>query len=294
MKTARIAVSMLYAVPALAHGGEPLQPHDLWTAWTFAPAMLLPLLLTAALYLRGARRARGVTARQAWCFWSGWAVLTLALVSPLHALGEVLFSAHMVQHELLMLVAAPLLVLSRPLPVFLWALPFDWRRAAGRWSKFGPLESGWSLLTQPLGAWLVHAAALWCWHAPLLFQATLSNDWIHAAQHLSFFGSALLFWWALLYAWGRRGYGLAVLYVFTTALHTSVLGVLLTFAPVLIYPAYSSRSAAWGVPPLEDQQAGGLIMWVPAGLVYVAAGLALFAAWLRASDGWAEANQYAE
>jgi putative membrane protein len=106
---------------------------------------------------------------------------------------------------------------------------------------------------------------------------------VHAAQHASFFLSALLFWWSLLYARGRAGYGLGVLYIFTTAVHTSILGALLTFAPSVWYPAYAPGTRAWGLSPLEDQQIGGLIMWVPAGVVYLAAGLALFAAWLRES-----------
>src|SRR5437660_1065821 len=82
--------------------------------------------------------AWAAAAVRAFCFWAGWGVLAVALLSPVHALGEVLFSAHMVQHELLMLVAAPLMVLSRPLAPFVRALPFAWRRAVGRWSKLRP------------------------------------------------------------------------------------------------------------------------------------------------------------
>ena len=154
---------------------------------------------------------------------------TVALVSPLHPLGEVLFSAHMIQHEILMLVAAPLLVLSRPLVPMLWGLPFEGRRTAGRWSKQSIVQSVWRALTVPAVAWFVHGAALWAWHAPRAFEATLSSDWIHAAQHVSFFGSALLFWWSLFYSRPTHSYGAAVLYLFSTAMHTSALGALLTF-----------------------------------------------------------------
>lgn len=90
----------------------------------------------------------------------------------------------------------------------------------------------------------------------------------HTAQHLSFFVSALVFWWALFYAHGKVAFGAAVLYLFTTAVHTSILGALLTFAPSVWYPFYSATTQAWGLTPLEDQQIGGLIMWVPGGLVY--------------------------
>jgi len=133
-------------------------------------------------------------------------------------------------------------------------------------------------------AWWVHAAALWLWHIPRFFQATLDNDWVHSAQHVSFLGSALLFWWSLFYAHGKARYGASVLYLFTTAVHTSILGALLTFDSTVWYPVYVATTAAWGLTPLEDQQAGGLIMWIPAGLVYVIGALALLALWLRESD----------
>ncbi len=273
---------------AAAHPGEALQPDDLWKAWEFDPGVVIPLLASAALYAMGARRHFGLTSIQRLCFWSGWLSLGIALVSPLHPLGEVLFSAHMVQHEILMLIAAPLLVVSRPLVTFLWALPFEWRRALGRWSKAPLIRNPWLWLTAPLAAWWIHALAIWVWHAPPLFQATIDNDLIHTAQHLSFFLSALLFWWSLFYAHGRRAYGSSVLYIFTTAIHTGILGALLTFAPRLWYPIYSNTTQAWGLSPLQDQQIGGLIMWVPASLVYLAAGLALFAAWMKESDSLLE------
>jgi putative membrane protein len=190
----------------------------------------------------------------------------------------------MAQHELLMVAAAPLLVLARPLVALLWGLPFAWRCTLGQWSKRTTVQSGWRFWTHPMTAWWIHAAALWLWHIPRFFQATLDNDWIHAAQHVSFLGSALLFWWSLFYAHGRVRYGASVLYLFTTAVHTSILGALLTFASTVWYPAYIATTSAWGVTPLEDQQSGGLIMWIPAGLVYLVAGLVLFAGWLRESE----------
>lgn len=256
--------------------------------WEFDPGVVIPLALSAFLYARGSRRERTLAARQKACFWAGWMMLVIALVSPLHPLGEALFSAHMIQHEILMLAAAPLLVLSRPLVTFLWGLPFEWRRKTGGWAKTPYVRKSWTFLVDPFTAWWIHAAAIWLWHVPFLFQLTLQSELAHTAQHLSFFFSALLFWWALFYAQGRFAYGAAVFYVFTTAVHTSILGALLTFAPHLWYPLYSTTTQAWGLTPLEDQQIGGLVMWVPAGLVYLAAGLWLFAAWLKESDAMLE------
>jgi cytochrome c2 len=191
----------------------------------------------------------------------------------------------MVQHEILMLVAAPLLVLGRPLIPCIWGLPFSWRRRLGRAVRPGWIQGGWHTLTNPLLAWSLHAVALWIWHTPGLFQAALETAWVHVLQHLSFLGSALLFWWAL--TEGRRGplgYGAAVFWVFATSVHSSILGALFTFAPSSWYPAYTETTALWGLTPLEDQQLGGLIMWVPAGMIYVLAGLALCAGWLRESE----------
>lgn len=294
--TMRRGFALLALAPAvaLAHEGGPLQPDDLWTAREFDPGVVIPLLLSAWLYARGARTSRGVShARQA-CFWSGLAVLVIALISPLHPLGEVLFSAHMAQHEILMLVAAPLLVCSRPLTPFLWGLPPAWRRGAGQWSKRPAVQHTWQAITAPFTAWWIHAVALWAWHAPSLFQATLRSEWVHSAQHLSFFLSALLFWWSLFYTRTRMGRGQSVFYVFTTAMHTSILGALLTFAPIVFYPAYNATAPLWGLTPLQDQQIGGLIMWVPAGVVYLVVGLILLAAALRESDAFLARRSYAD
>lgn len=280
----RRLVTLAALVPAIAfaHAGEPLEPHDLWSAWEFDPGVVIPLAIAALLYLRGARVSRGATLSQQWLFWTGWVSLFIALISPLHPLGEALFSAHMTQHEILMLISAPLLVLSRPLAPLLWGMPFEWRRGLGRWSRGRAFQTIWRGITRPASAWCIHAAALWAWHAPALFDATLRNEWIHAAQHVSFFGSALLFWWSLFQA--RASYAAGVLYIFTTAIHTSILGALLTFSPTLWYPPYALTTNPWGLAPIEDQQLGGLIMWIPAGLVYIAAGLALIAACLRESE----------
>jgi putative membrane protein len=282
-----------FSFPVGAHEGKPHSFHDLPYTWGRDPFIIAGLALTAWLYWRGARRVwressergRSVRRSEAWAFCAGWLALFIALVSPLHPWGEVLFSAHMTQHEVLMLVAAPLLVLSRPLVPFLWALPAGWRSSVGAVGKKRGVRVVWRTLTNPLVAWAIHAVALWLWHAPALFQATLRSDFVHTLQHLSFLGSALLFWWALIHSpRGLMGYGAAVLYMFTTSVHSGVLGALITFAHTVWYPAYATTTPSWGLTPLEDQQLGGLIMWVPAGLVYIIAGLALTVGWMRESE----------
>jgi putative membrane protein len=217
------------------------------------------------------------------CFAIGWFSLVLALDSPIHELGEQLFWVHMTQHEILMLVSAPLLVLSMPLIPFLWALPDSLRLKVAAAGKNRFVRSSWKLISGPFSAWLISALALWVWHAPALFDRTLHNEWIHAAQHSTFFLSGLLFWWPLV----RQtvlGYGEALIYVFTTAVHTSILGALLTFAPHAWYGSYVVTSPLWNLSALEDQQLGGLIMWIPAGTLLLIVSLVLLVRWLKVSD----------
>ncbi len=271
--------------------GGPRDWEELWRTWGLEPGVLIPLAVTAFLYARGVRRlwrdagpGHGVRRWEAACFGAGWAALVVALVSPLHPWGGVLFSAHMGQHEILMLVAAPLLVLGRPVVATLKALPAGWARALARATRVPWWRRAWEVLANPFAAWLIHAVVLWAWHIPALFQATLDDEFVHALQHLSFLLSAVLFWWAVMEGRSRAaGHGVAVLYLFTTALHSGALGALITLASTLWYPAYKGTTGSWGLTPLEDQQLGGLIMWVPACSIYVIAGLALFAAWLRES-----------
>jgi cytochrome c oxidase assembly factor CtaG len=218
--------------------------------------------------------------------------LVIALLSPLDRAATGSFAWHMVQHETLMLIAAPLLVIGRALPTFLWALPHRARLRVGLATRAGWLRGAWNTLTAPLSAWLLHAAALWLWHAPALFNAAVTNATVHDWQHATFLVTALIFWHALLHKSARARHGMALLYLFTTTIHTGVLGALLTFAA---RPLYSTLDAglreASALSALEDQQLGGLIMWVPGSMVYVAAALWLAARWLRVLDEGATLRQ---
>jgi len=278
---------------AWAHPGEVhISPQNWPTAWSWEPGVVIPLALTAVLYVVGViriysrnRRTPAISRWRVAAFALGWIVLAIALVSPLHKLGSALFSAHMTQHELLMVVAAPLLAIGKPLIAFLFALPMPWRERLGRMTSSRAFRRGWLWLTAPLVVWALHGLTLWIWHLPSLYQATLDDEFIHALQHISFLGTALLFWWTLIEGrYGRLGYGAALIYVFTTALHSSVLGALITFTQQLWYPIYSGRTLPWHLTALEDQQLGGLIMWIPSGTVFVVVGLAMLGAWLGESE----------
>ena len=269
----------LAAGAAQAHGdGHAHAPP----AWTFDPWVTLPLALSLLWYAAGwlRLRARSGAARAhragALCFLAGWTVLAGALVSPLHAAGERSFAAHMLEHELLMLAAAPLLVLSRPLGIALWALPARGRQAL---AVFGHgIAPAWRVLTAPVAATLLQAAALWLWHAPRLFDLALAHDGWHVAQHLSFLATALLFWWAMLAGHGARWVGLAVGCLFFTATVSGALGALMAFSASPWYAGYAASGLdGLGLSPAEDQQLAGLLMWGPGGLVHAGAGLLLLA-----------------
>lgn len=267
-------------------------PHELGVSevmhlWSFdEPVTLALLAVSAALYAVGTARIwRSINKWRALAFAAGWLALAIALVSPLDALSEILFSAHMAQHEMLMIVAAPLLVLGRPLIAFLWAFPAKWRISVGHLAQRAPVAKSWHFITGPLVVTVMHAIALWIWHLPSWYQATLRSDFIHALQHTSFLLTAALFWWALIHGrYGRMGYGVAVVYVFVTAAHSGALGALIAFSPHVLYPIYQSTTMQWGLDPIEDQQLAGIIMWIPAGILMTILGVALFAAWLGEAE----------
>jgi cytochrome c oxidase assembly factor CtaG len=260
-------------------------------AWTIGPALLLPLLLVAAVYGVGAARLwwrSGRTRRkrlwQAWLFAAGWLTLVLALVTPLHGLSQRLFTAHMIEHELMMAVAAPLIAVSAPGAALMWALPRAWRGTSGSLLNAGWLRKTWGAASRPGIATLLHGIAIWIWHVPGLFEAALREGPLHYLQHASFLGMALLFWWVVLPRRGNeQNLGQSVIHLFLTSMHTALLGVLLVLSPRLWYPANTGISELWGLTPLEDQQLAGLVMWVPAGLVYGAAALWLAGLWIRHS-----------
>jgi putative membrane protein len=269
---------------AHAHGEAPHEHAD----WTFDPWILMPLLISASLYAAGVfvlwRRVgwgRGIQSWQAAAYVVGWLALAVALVSPLHWLGEHLFTFHMIEHEIVMVLAAPLVAAARPLGALLWGLPKRLRLSLTRLLRMRPAARLWRVLTRPLNATVLHGVAIWFWHAPLPFDAAVTHVAVHRLQHLSFLLTALLFWWSLI---RRADYGVAVGHLFVTMLHTSVLGALMALAPRVLYQAQTADALHWGLTPLEDQQLAGVMMWVPAGTVYAGAALAFAALWISKSD----------
>ena len=276
-------------IPVLAHPGQPPAPHDLWSAWNLHPVLLAGLLLTAWAYRRGRTRGprRPVDTWRARCFTLALVALGLALLSPLDALSNALASAHMVQHLLLLLVAAPLLALSAPSSAILRGSPLAVRRASGRWRRrLGLTHGNLAVLRHPAAVWLLQVGVLWFWHAAAPYDAALDNQFLHLLEHASFLVTAVLFWHVVIGVRGaaRVSGGLGVLLVFAMAMASVFLSVLLTFARTPWYSGYATTTASWGLDPLTDQRVAGVIMWIPAGGIYLAAALVLLVTWIRATE----------
>ncbi|MDQ3927814.1 MAG: cytochrome c oxidase assembly protein [Chloroflexota bacterium] len=256
------------------------------TLWTWDPSVVAGCAALVAIYFWA---VRGRLTRPAFFFLSGVLVLLLALVSPIDELGdEYLFSAHMLQHLLLVLVVPPLLVAGTPRAVF---------RRILAWPLAARLES---IVRQPLVAWTLAVGTLCVWHIPFLYNAALADEGVHIVQHLSFLVTSTIFWWPVLSPMKERRYAAlpAVAYLFVAALANMVLGIYLTFVPPGLYPAYLRPGDAagvlwlvrteWGLSPAADQQLGGLLMWVPGGLAYLGAIFIVLVRWYSAPEAEAE------
>lgn len=278
-------MTLLDAIVPIAHAGAHDGAVD-WVAWVNAITAVILMVLTLAYGLGAARllRAsrRGVRWWEITSFMAGVASVAVALLSRLDPLSDRLFSAHMAQHQILMIIGAPLMVIGRPWVVVLAAMPRGLRERIGTfWNR--RLDHWWRIVSRPLPVLLVHTMVIWIWHVPLLYEGAIRFEPLHAFQHLCFFLAAALFWWSVTHGrFGRVGYGMAVVYTFFTAMHTSILGVLLMIHERLWYPIYEGRTGS--MSPVDDQHLAGILMWIPSGVVLVVIALTLFAAWLGEAE----------
>jgi putative membrane protein len=252
------------------------------SAWDWEPSVILGC---AALLLAYFTALRFTFPKVAGYFISGIVVLLLALVSPLDALGDTyLFSAHMLQHILLILVVPPLLLLGVP------------RHLAQRILQYplaGRMERVWS---KPVLAWSLGIGTMWLWHLPPLYNAALASEPIHIVEHLTFLVTATIFWCPVMgpiqeLRLSPLG---AVVYIFGACMAHTALAILITFAPLGLYPAYLHPADPlnilpliredWELNPHADQQWGGLLMWVPSCLIYLSVLLGTLMLWYRSPE----------
>jgi len=258
----------------------------------------VPLIGIGLAYLVGYRRFSklrhaGTSYRtRGGLFLVGYTALIVALLSPLHTVGEQFFSVHMVQHLLLSLVAPPLLLLSSSMPVLLWALPAQERTTLGRLvGQPGPVRSALRLLTKPMLAWWLFVGTLWAWHQPIAYDWVLENRWAHYLEHLSFFITAILFWWPVIGAPplpSPLGFPARLAYTFLAWMPSTLLGAGISLARAPLYPFYVASAKSTGIDPTFDQQLAGLIMWVPGDVLFVSILLLLLVAFMQHEERKAE------
>jgi putative membrane protein len=284
---------MIVLVPmTLAHA--PVARSELWSSWRPDPLILAILVLTALLYRSGLahlgrRRRQLVRPVHVAAFAGALLALAVALASPLELAASSVFTAHMVQHLLLMLVVAPLLVCGRPVVVLGQAMPLRGRRMFVRFRAHRFVRSARDALFHPVSAWAIAVVVLWAWHLPALYEAALRRDALHALEHASLIATSALVW-ALALGRARRSLAIPAAsgLLLATALQSGALGAVLALAQRPLYPLHASVAPSWGLTPLEDQQLAGGLMWVPPGIVYVVVIAGLLARWLgsfEAPDG---------
>lgn len=252
---------------------------------------ILQLIVVAAVisgYVHGLRAIRSragagrvVTAANVWCFFIGIALVEAALLGPIDALDNVLFSVQMVQHLLLGLIAPLFLVLGRPVIVISWALPAARRRAFEQFRRklLPPSHFRRSRPWLGIAAVMLHVGSWWLWHIPNAFDVTLRNTLIHEAEHLTLFLTALFFWWVVVGVRWRERAGLAILELLVASMGTGMLSALLVFTNHPLYTV-SPELASYGITAMSDQQLGGAIMWVPGGIVYLIVAVVILVRWL--------------
>jgi putative membrane protein len=269
-------------------------------SWEWRIAVLLPLLVLAVLYVLGWRRLRQRSTHgrlaNGWrlaAYLGGLLLILLALVSPIDVLSSQLFFMHMIQHLLLVMLAPPLLMLANPLPFLLWGLPARARRRAGsllsialhRQSRFRRVLRA---TTGPGFVWLLYVVFLLGWHDPNMYNAALRSELVHDIEHLTFFGSAMLYWWHVVGAGPRihKQFGRAarVAYVIAAIPPTMFTGIAIAFANQPIYTYYLGVPRLWGLDVISDQRISGVIMWIPGSMMYIIAVLILAARWLQREE----------
>lgn len=266
------------------------------TEWSWEPWLLACIALAMVPYVIGmarmgrARRAKVLGRGRAPSFLAGIAVLLLALESPLDAIADDLFSAHMAQHMLLLLVIPPLLVYGRPVITWLWAFDLGARRGIVHgWKRTG-MQAVFEWLMRPSVVWVLLTAALCFWHLPGPYDWAVRHEWLHDLEHLSFLGFSLAFWTIVIEPYGRRrrlGFGATIVFVVSSGFVMGLIGAVLTFAATPLYAVHLHTTQAYGLTPLQDQELAGVIMWIPSNLVHVAALCSVFFAWYRADQGGA-------
>ncbi len=277
---------------------------DVLRAWEARWDILLVLVLLGGLYTRGWMRLRPRGRQKSahgWrlaAYWGGLLAVLIALLSPVATLSQWLFSAHMVQHLLLVMFAPPLLWLANPMPVMLWALPEPWRFRVG-YGLFGPRSRFRALLrlvTTRKIAWLAFVAIYLGWHDPNLYSWALEYTWSHDLEHITFFGAAMLYWWHVTNAGprihGRFSFASRLVYLMSAVPLNMVTGMAIAFADEPMYPYYRTVPRYFGLSVLDDQRLAGMMMWIFGNMMLIYAALVFIARYFSLEERKAARHPY--
>lgn len=272
------------------------------TSWDLRIEIILVLALAGAFYSLGwirlkkrAKYAGELGHWQASALWrpiaylSGLVVLGIALMSPIDVLASQLFTMHMIQHVLLMMIVPPLLLLANPLPFLLWGLPKNARLKTGSLlSSRSRFRAFLRRTTGPGITWLLFVIVYWGWHDPNAYNLALQSAFIHDVEHLTFFGVSMLYWWHIIGAGPRIHRPLSHLARFGYALAAippnMVAGMAIVFATDPIYTYYEAMPRLWGISIIQDQRIAGVIMWVFGSMMFIVAALILIGRWLQIEE----------
>lgn len=270
------------------------------TSWDLRIEILLPLLAGGVLYARGWRRLRLRGSRRLATRWRlvaflvGLVTITISLLSAIDSFSAVLFLMHMIQHLLLIMVAAPLIMASNPFPFILWGLPRGREIGLALFSPGAWFAPVLRRTTGPGITWLLFVGFLWGWHDPGAYDAALKSDLVHDIEHLTFYLPALLFWWHVTQAGprvhGSLSPGARIAYTLSVVPANMIAGIAISFAAEPLYSHYLTVPRIWGLTALEDQQLGGTIMWIPGSMMYLLAAIVLIAVWMREQERQAAAD----
>lgn len=261
---------------ALLHAGTGDSPF--FTAWDLDPIVTAALMGSAGLYAIAYRavrqnRRKSASPRRALAFYGGLSAMAVALLGPLDTWNDELFLVHMLQHLVLMIVAAPLILLGRPVQLALQAAPPEYS-ATVVGAVFGRkrMRHIATALTHPLTVLVLFNVNLGLWHLPDFYGLALKNDLAHEIEHALFIGTALLFWWVMIDPVPRHHrasihWRLGM--CFATCMFGGLVATALTVANRVLYPHYLTIETPWGLTPLQDQQIGGGIMWISGGIYFV-------------------------
>jgi cytochrome c oxidase assembly factor CtaG len=248
-------------------------------SWPFDPWLLATLLAAAAIYLRGWNRlrrrdpSRWPAARPSACC-AGLSALYLALASPIEPFASLLLQVHMLQHLLLTMIVPPLFWLGAPLLPLVNGLPRWLRReVAAPLLRSPELQALGARLTHPVAALVLFTVVTWLWHVPAAYEAALRTPWLHVAQHVSFLGATLIFWYPVIRpdpARPRWSLWLLLPYLLLADIQNTVLAALFTFSDRVVYPHYEQVPRLDGLTALADQQGAGVLMWVPGSIAFLA------------------------